>query len=157
MNPCPVNIYQFYLSKLNKGCDKLFQKPKKEVHYTDEEWFERRGLELFMKTLMTDAKLTNKEYTNHSIRSTVVSNLDRSGFEARHITTISGHKSEATIKEYSVKCPDVKKREMCDALAGSIMQPKKFKQGPSTSTNSIVVSDELQFFSALTQTKMYKT
>ena len=118
---CPVNIYQFYLSKLNKSCEKLFQRPRQKVNYTDEEWFEGRGLghntiESFMKTLAKNANLTNLEYTNHLIRSTVITNLDKHGFEARHITAVSGHKSEATIKEYSVKCPDVKKKTRCVML-----------------------------------------
>ena len=64
-----------------------------------------------MKSITEDAKLKRTDYTNHSIRSTVMSNLDSKGFEARHITAISGHKSEATIKEYSVKCPENKKEK----------------------------------------------
>ena len=69
-----------------------------------------------MKQLCVDAKLSRLDYTNHSIRSTCITNLDKYGFEARHITAVSGHKSEATVKEYSVKCPENKKREMYDAF-----------------------------------------
>ena len=69
-----------------------------------------------MKGLSERAKLS-KNYTNHCIRSTCITNLDDSGFEARHITAVSGHKSETTIKNYSVKCPDKKKRQMSDALS----------------------------------------
>ena len=135
---CPVTLFEFNLSKLSKECDKLFQQPRDKIHYTDNEWFQPRGvghntIETFMKTLAKDAKLERNDYTNHSIRSTVISNLDRNGFEGRHIQAVSGHKSEATIKECSVKCPENKKREMCDALADSII-PKKITRPTPTST-----------------------
>ena len=81
-------------------------------------------LETFMKTLSKDAKLSSNGYTNHSIRSTCIARLDNNGFEARHITAISSHKSESTIREYSVKCPENKRKEMFDALAQDIKQPK---------------------------------
>ena len=53
-----------------------------------------------MKNISREAKLS-KCYTNHSIRATAVTILDKSGFEARHIMAISGHKNEASIRSYS--------------------------------------------------------
>ena len=52
-----------------------------------------------MKRISKKANLS-KTYTNHSIRATAVTVLDRSGFEARHIMTIGGHKSESSIGSY---------------------------------------------------------
>ena len=40
-------------------------------------------------------------YTNHSIRARTLTILDRSGFEARHIMSVSGHRNESSIKSYS--------------------------------------------------------
>ena len=46
----------------------------------------------------------NQVYTNHCLRSTAITVLDGDGFEAWHITAVSGHKNESTVKAYSVKC-----------------------------------------------------
>ena len=77
-----------------------------------------------MKYLLEDVTLSRKDYTNHSIRSTVITNLDRAGFKARHIIAVTGHKSETTIKQYTRKCPEGKKREMCEALGNKLMAKK---------------------------------
>ena len=58
-------------------------------------------LETFMKDLALDAQLSQKDYTNHSIRVTCISNLDKAGFESRHIIAVSGHKSEAIVHDYA--------------------------------------------------------
>ena len=98
----------------------------------DTYWYESRRvehnpLETFMKELCKDVKLENK-YTNHSIRSTCISKLDECGFEGRHITAISSHKSESTIKQYSVKCPERKRKEMFDALAELVSKKNDVKK-----------------------------
>ena len=122
-----------YTSKLHPDCDYLWQKPRRgRVNYTDPVWFEcsrvgHNPLETFMKKLCEEANLIHKDYTNHSIRATCISRLDRMGFEARHITALSSHKSESTIKEYSVKCPEVKKRQMFNALAAPITKKPKIE------------------------------
>ena len=129
MEMCPVNLFELYISKRNKENNLLWQRPKKKVHYTDSEWYEKTRvghdpLERFMKFLMKDVTLSRTDYTNHSIRATVITNLDRDGFEARHIIAITGHKSESTIKQYSKRCPENKKREMCEALGSKILKKK---------------------------------
>lgn len=77
-----------------------------------------------MKKLSTNAGLSTK-YTNHSIRSTVITAWDANNIEARHIIGISGHKSEETIKSYSKKCPAKKKRQMADILSEKLGNPPK--------------------------------
>ena len=126
---CPVATYQLYTSKLDPRSEYIWQKPKQDVNYSDPVWYEPRRvghnpLETFMKTLSKEANLSSNRYTNHSIRSTCITRLDNNGFEARHITAISSHKSESTIREYSVKCPENKRKEMFDALEQDIKQPK---------------------------------
>lgn len=54
-------------------------------------------------------------YTNHSIRATAVTILDKSGFEARHIMAVSGHKNEASIRSYS-KTDICTKKKMSETL-----------------------------------------
>ena len=96
-----------------------------------------------MKTPVDDAQLLSREYTNHSIRSTCISRLDDSGFKARHITALTSHKSESTIKEYSVKCLENKRKAMFEALAMPLQNPKKIKLTQSTSNSSNVSEDAL--------------
>ena len=124
---CPVMMFKLYKSKLNKDLQYLWQCPKSgKIHYTDEVWYDRQcvghdPLEHYFKFLAKDTTLSSDQYTNHSIRATCITLLDNAQFEARHIIAITGHKSEHTIKQYSRKCPNEKKRQMSDALATPIM------------------------------------
>ena len=125
----PVALFQFYTSKLNKKNPFLWQRPKRKVRGDDDEWFDNipigpHPLENFMKKLSEKAGLS-QIYTNHCIRATVITQLDKAGFEARHIRAVSGHKSDETIKSYSVKCPENKKREMSDALSTAFNKKPK--------------------------------
>ena len=110
------------------------------VAYADNEWYEKRVvghdmLERFMKLSLTKNVKLDGSYTNHSIRATVISTLDSDGFEARHITSLSSHKSEATICEYSVKCPENKKKEMFNSLTSALTpqakKPKMTNKSPT--------------------------
>ena len=90
-----------------------------------------------MKRLCEEANIpATRNYTNHSIRATCISHLDTCGFEAHHITTISSHKSESTIKEYAIRCPDNKRKEMFTALATTMHQPKKIKKEVTSTVTS---------------------
>ena len=119
------------MSKLNKSTNILWQKPKTgRLHFTDEEWYDKRPvgkdmLERFMKISLSKNIKLKGDYTNHSIRATVISTLHNDGFEARHIMTLSSHKSEATIKEYAVKCPDNKRKEMFASLSNALTPKSK--------------------------------
>ena len=70
-----------------------------------------------MKLSICKSLSLDGDYTNHSIHATVISTLDNAGFEGRHIIQLSSHKSEATIKEYSAKCLDNKRKEMFQSLS----------------------------------------
>ena len=139
-------MYELYISKLNKQSTRLWQKPKQgEIFYIDEEWYEKRHvghdpLERFMKFLAKDANLSTNIYSNHSIRATCICTLDNNGFEARHITAISGHKNESTIKTYATKCPDEKKKEMYQALNTTIVQKKQVDK-PEKEFSTINMND----------------
>ena len=141
---CPVRLFELYLSKLPPCMEELWLKPKKKVRVDDQLWYDKQvvgphPLENFMKYISTAAGLST-QYTNHCIRSTVITNLDSMGFEARHITAVSGHKSENTIKSYSTKCPTSKKRQMSDALSsvlGEIPVPQSPKKPKITATSTV--------------------
>ena len=101
---CPVSSFEKYLSVLNPMNEYLFQRPKKSAG-EGEIWYDNmvvgeNTLGKKVKVISHQAELS-KIYTNHSIRATTITILDRSGFEARHIMSVSGHRNESSIKTYS--------------------------------------------------------
>ena len=127
VNMCPVQTWKLYTSKLNKASNYLWQKPRQGyVAYVDEEWFEQRivgrdMLERFVKLSLSKSVKLDGNYTNHSIRARVISTLENAGFEGRHIITLSSHKHEASIKEYTTACPESKKKEMFQSLTNALL------------------------------------
>jgi hypothetical protein len=69
-----------------------------------------------MKTISTQAKL-KQIFTNHSI----VTDLDFNKFESRDIMTVSGHKSENSLKSYTNQTSVKRKHEMSSALPASLI------------------------------------
>ena len=67
-----------------------------------------------MKFLFEEMHLS-MQYTNNSIHSTVITTLDSAEYEVRHMQ-LPLQKKEAIIKEYSVKCQENQRREMCTTL-----------------------------------------
>jgi len=113
------NLVQIVLSDLNPLNEFSFQHPKRNVSTPEDVCYDNmvvgeRTLGEKMKNISREAKLS-KCYTNHSIRATVVTILDKSGFEARHIMAISGHKNEASIRSYS-KTDICTKKKMSETL-----------------------------------------
>ena len=112
---CPLKMFELYISKLDSKCDYLWQKPRhlKSLSFEENTWYEPRPvghtpLEKFMGALSNDLELSH-HYTNYCITATGMTLLNEKGFEARHICAVSSHKNEATIRNYTVKCPDTKK------------------------------------------------
>ena len=68
-----------------------------------------------MKVISQQAELSTI-YTNHSVRAKTISILDRSGFEPRHIMSVSGHRNESSIKTYSKTDANTKTN-----MAGNLM------------------------------------
>ena len=117
---CPLKSYRKYLSKRNTACDALFQTPRDAFNDSDGVWYEKRPLGKnklgsMMCEISQIAKLS-KKYTNHCIRATAITALDQAGFASRHIMSVSGHRSEASIKSYSRKTPTDQKRKMSETL-----------------------------------------
>ena len=115
---CPLVSIELYLSHLNPLNEFLFQRPKRNVSTSEDVWYDNillgeRTLGEKMKNISREAKLS-KCYTNHSIRETVVTILDKSGFEGRHIMAVSGHKNEASIRSYSET--DIRTKKMSETL-----------------------------------------
>lgn len=98
---CPVAAVKLYLSKLPGNI--LF--PKCKVNWEPESWYcknqplGKNSLNDMMKSISKRAQL-NAKYTNHCIRSTVVTTLKRSGFDEEACMAVTGHKSRASIERY---------------------------------------------------------
>ena len=88
-----------------------------------------------MKNISIDAGLSML-YTNHSIRATCITVLDKAGNEARHIMSVSGHKNESSIRSYS-QTDITMKRKMSDMLSSTIIIP------PKKSANIELINDDL--------------
>lgn len=121
---CPVNSFKLYCSKLHPASEDLWQRPRESFCSNDHIWYcnaplGKNTLSNMMVNISTSAKLS-KRYTNHCIRATSVSALDRAGFEARHIIRATGHKSETSIKSYSRRLTESTQREMSDALSSAL-------------------------------------
>ena len=56
----------------------------------------------------------SKTYTNHSLRATTVHVLDAAQFPGRHIMTVTGHKSETSLKTYTGYTTEKTKQMMSD-------------------------------------------
>lgn len=66
-----------------------------------------------MKQISKQAKLS-REYTNHFIRPTAVTILDKS----RHIMSVSGHRSESSVRSYR-KTDEATKKRMSETLTAA--------------------------------------
>ena len=124
---CPVYSFEKYLSHLNPINEFLFQRPKSKVPSDSAIWYDNMvvGVNTLggkMKILSKEANLS-VEYTNHSIRATTITILDRNGYEARHIMSVSGHRNESSIKSYS-KTDQTTKTKMASCLM-SVIEPVK--------------------------------
>lgn len=116
---CPVATYKLYLSKLNPKQAVFFQRPKSFKPQSGP-WYDNmvlgvKSLERMMKKISAAGNLS-RLYTNHSIRSTSITILDQNGVEARHIMSVSGHRSESSLRTYS-KTSSAKRREMSTLLS----------------------------------------
>ena len=125
-NPrCPVASFRKYVSKLNPLCDAFWQRPRPDSKVSDTSlvWYEnvpvgKNYIGSKMKSMSSEAGLS-RVYTNHCLRATCVTTLDKQGLEARHIMKVSGHKSETSIRSYSDLVDENKKKEMSLALSSA--------------------------------------
>ena len=137
---CPVHAYKLYVSKLNPKQSALFQRPK-EFTPSFGPWYDNmvlgiKTLQVMMKRISKAAKLS-KLYTNHSIRATSITILDQNGVEARHIMSVSGHRSESSLRSYT-KTSYAKRGEMSSVLSDNTSNKKArrddFGHGGESST-----------------------
>ena len=121
---CPVSAFKLYLQKLNPKCDAFFQRPlvKKQ---TEENalWYANAPLgEKTLSKMMTEiSKAANlsRVYTNHCVRATTCTVLDKMGASTHQIMAVTGHKNEASVRSYTNKLCIRQKQFISDALTMS--------------------------------------
>ena len=146
LESCPVASFKKYVEKLNPSIDTFFQRPRSDDSFQNRSWYDAqvvgvKQLEKMMKTISLEAGLSQL-YTNHCIRATCVTTLDDNGFEARHIMSVTGHKSESSIRAYT-KTKLGTKRKMANALiAPTIKKSPPTDQSFQTATTPIPLQNQ---------------
>ncbi|XP_071784608.1 uncharacterized protein [Asterias amurensis] len=153
---CPVLSFEKYVSFLNPNCEAFWQHPKKLFLIDSNVWYDNMPLgknKLFNK--MNDISLQAKcstHYTNRCLRATGVTVLDSAGCEARHIMSVSGRRSETSIRSYSKTGEDEKRKTsqilsantsqtIATSLHGSAIATDRDHQ-PSTSSGSTIIDSD---------------
>ena len=147
---CPVKSFKKYVSLLNPKVEEFFQRPKVSSPESGP-WYDAQVLGInslgsMMRNISADASLS-ESYTNHCIRATSVTILDQCGFQARHIMSLSGHRSESSIRSYA-RTGVAMKRKMSEELSkfceenttfdfGVNVSPSKAKQVVRTNISSL--------------------
>ena len=121
---CPVRSLLKYKALLNPFCTSFWQKPKSKATQHGP-WYDK--VPVGVNTLgnkvrqITEAAGCCGKYSNHSLRATTVTTLNDAGFESRDIMTVTGHKSESSLKHYARTSAQTKK-EMSNKLAKGLAQ-----------------------------------
>jgi hypothetical protein len=121
-NPrCPVASLSLYLSKLHPDNEAFFQRSATKMPDDNSSpWYTKQALghntigKMMLK--ISEQAHLSKMYTNHCVRATCITLLDRNGFESRHIMGISKHKSESSLKHYSARLCDDKRVKASEIL-----------------------------------------
>ncbi|CAC5420085.1 KCTD1_15 [Mytilus coruscus] len=96
---CPVLSFKKYLRKLNPYQTAFWRRPRDSFNEED------------------DICKSCKTCTNHCVRATCITVLSDSGFEARHIVTISGHRNEQSAQNYIPDTSTAQKRDMSASIS----------------------------------------
>lgn len=75
-------------------------------------------------------------YTNHSCRATTVHLLDEAQIPSRHIMSVTGHKSETSLRTYSGKTCDKTKKLMSETISEKTLCQAMVSK-PSTNTENL--------------------
>ena len=89
-----------------KNCGSLYLKPLDTPN--DEVWYTAQPvgihtIDTYMKYIAMQGglDLTNKKFTNHSVRKTTVRKLQKAGVSNDKIAAVTGHRNEQSLRSYS--------------------------------------------------------
>ena len=94
-----------------------------------------------------------RKYTNHCLRATSITSLQNAGFRDREIMSVSGHRSESSLKHYA-STSTATKHDMCHAIA-TVTDPQvaspAVSSGPSAGTSGLPSSSAVPTASTTSQ------
>ena len=118
---CPVALFIKYLGKLNPNYDVMWQKPRDSYDVNDSCWYKKKSLGTnvlaVMMTQISESANLSEKYTNHCVRATCITVLNESGFAARQIVTVSGHRNEQSVQTYVRDTSTAQKRSTSASLS----------------------------------------
>ena len=126
---CPYKLIEFYLQKLPEGILCLFPKPLK--NFSEGDWYSKKEV-LGKNTLHDSMKIISKEaslsitYTNHCIRSSVVTSLSSAGMSPQDIKIVTGHKRIESVERYNKKVSVAKKMKLSHTLTSCLAEKEFF-------------------------------
>lgn len=136
---CPVQYLKKLIQVLNPGEEALFQRPKRKFSISDEIWFDRSPLGVnTLGSMMKDISLAanlSQIYTNHCVRATSVTLLDRADVPVHRIMHISGHRNESSVKVYCER-QTLQQQQQCSEiiLASTVAMTSAFAVGNKNSS-----------------------
>ena len=125
---CPVSSFEKYVSKLHPRNKWLWQRIADSFD-NNSAWYihmplGKNTLAHMLKTICNQEGVTT-DYNNHSIRATSITVLDVRKFSNRNIISVSGHKSESSLKSYTSRVSTERKHEMSTTLLDTVVPQQK--------------------------------
>ncbi|KAK3093105.1 hypothetical protein FSP39_011083 [Pinctada imbricata] len=132
---CPVRSFMKYKRLLNPDCNRLFQRPSRgSTKWYDNVPLGHNSIAGMMPNISERAGLSIR-YTNHSLRATAVHILDADGkFSSRHIMSVTGHKSENSLKTYTGYTDPKIKRKMSETISSNLRRDQETCETASSTT-----------------------
>ena len=119
-----VQIFTFFLSKLNPDCDRLFQYPLNSFLVSSNTWYAKKPMGkntlAQMMPRISEKSGLSKTYTCHSVRASCVSILFQAGVSAEKIISITRHKNTSSLKHYISGMSTDQKQQCSSILSSSI-------------------------------------
>ena len=119
-----VEIYKFFLSKLEPTCERLFQYPLNSFQITSSVWYAKKPIGkntlAQMMPRISEKSGLSQIYTCHSVRSSCITILFQAGVSAEKIASITRHKNTSSLKHYIAGMSSEQKEECSTILTASL-------------------------------------
>lgn len=134
-----VEIFKFFLLKLNPECDRMFQYPVNAFNILSTVWYSakpigKNTLSNMMQRISEKANLS-KRYTCHSVRASSITTLYQAGVSVDKIIAITRHKNTSSLKHYVSGLSTKQKQECSTILSSSVFRGKAVQQNESSSNS----------------------
>jgi hypothetical protein len=137
-----VDIFKFYISKLNPKSNRLFQTPLRtfqfSAHWYSSEPMGKNTLCEIMKAISRKAGLSCI-YTCHSVRTSTITKLYQAGISPQSIIAITKHKNIPSLTHYIEDISTEEKRECSSILSASLGLPSVSTE---CEANSVACADD---------------